>query len=175
MFFRKIQSYIGAVVLAAFVGGCGGSTQGTGGITVEGRLLEIGGAPVSGALVTVVTTGDSALTDQNGGFVLQSDLPDINLLFESGETSASTVVSVTPTTRKVVATFRLDRERERVETENIELEEDSRDDDDPIEDDVDDDNGGDDDSIDDDSSDEDDSSGDDSSDDGENDGGDDDE
>jgi len=159
MFFRKAPNSICVLLLAAILGGCGGSTQGTGGVTVEGRLLEISGAPVNGALVTVVTSGDSATTDANGAFVVGAEGEQIELLFESGNTSAATAVQVTPNTRKVVATFKLDRARGRVETEDLEIEEDDDGrDDDPIEDDSDDDNGGDDDSADDgdDSSDDDD-------------------
>lgn len=160
MFFHKAQTSICALFFAAILGGCGGSTQGTGGVTVEGRLLEVSGAPVNGAVVTVLTSGDSTLTDVNGAFVLGASGEQIELLFESGTTSAAASLAITPATRTVVATFTLDRERGEVEVDEFELREgdddDGRDDngdDDPIDDDdSSDDNGGDDDGSDDDDS-----------------------
>ena len=49
--------------------GCGGGSAGTGlgSSSIEGRILQQG-QPVEGATVTVLETGDSAITDANGSF-----------------------------------------------------------------------------------------------------------
>lgn len=145
MFFENLSKWIVLFSLVAILGSCGGSTQGTGGITVEGRLLEVNRSPVSGASVTLLSSGESTTTDLSGAFVLISPSAEIPLLFESGETRAETTVSVSPQTSRLIATFKLDRERGRVEAEDVETEEDDNgrdDDDDPVEDDSGDDDDG---------------------------------
>lgn len=130
MFFRNPTITLAVVLSLGFLAGCGGSTQGTGGITVEGRLIEVSGAPIGGAIVTVVATGDATATAEDGGFsVAAPENEAVELLFESGETSATASIPVTSGTTRVAGTFKLDRERDTVETDEVEIEERHGDDD----------------------------------------------
>lgn len=139
---RAMVMFLGVVLVLIGLAGCGGSTQGTGGITVEGRLLEVNGAPIGGATVFEVATGASTTTAGDGAFALEapSGVPTIELLFQVGAASAQASIPVPAGTRRVAARFRLDRDRQRVDPEEVEIgsgddDQGGGDDDDPIDDD----------------------------------------
>lgn len=53
--------------------GCAGGTRGTGGLTIEGSVISTQGPAISNATITSLETGDSAVTDVNGAFVIETD------------------------------------------------------------------------------------------------------
>ncbi len=75
----KLDRLIRAVVrtlcglsLAVLVS-CGGSTSGTGGVTIQGQLLSADGQPLPGVSVTSLQSGETTTTDSQGNFSLQSE------------------------------------------------------------------------------------------------------
>ncbi|MCB0320931.1 MAG: hypothetical protein KDD60_08390 [Bdellovibrionales bacterium] len=108
--------------------GCGGSTTGTGGVSVEGKVLVADAqgtvTPVSNAQVFVTETGDSAVSDANGNYVIVTDKrAAYTLLVEVEEFSATTTITDVPANvSKVKANLRLDRESNTVSGENVEFE-----------------------------------------------------
>lgn len=103
---RSVSFFIPITLLLACLsilpGGCGGGTTGTGGTgssDFRGYVFTSSGAPVSGAMMTIAETGDSAVTDQSGLFLITSELESqtqVTLVIETGTTSASTVISDLP-------------------------------------------------------------------------------
>lgn len=88
--------------------GCGGGTTGTGGTgssDYNGRVLTDAGSPVSGALVTLLESGDSSSTDSNGSFSIPSDIdaPSVTLLVESEANQGQVVVDELPSGPKEVS------------------------------------------------------------------------
>ena len=87
-----------AAVLSALlcgVLGCGGSTSGTGGVTIEGKLLTVDATPVTGVTVTILDTGDSAVTDVTGGFSIETvdTVTNPEFLFEGNGVNARVQVA----------------------------------------------------------------------------------
>ena len=85
------------------LGACGGSTKGTGGVTVQGRTLDTTGNPLAQILLTILETGASTTTDQNGFFAISTGaLQNFNLLVENAQVSSSLEVTDIPSSAKVV-------------------------------------------------------------------------
>ena len=82
--FNKFKAFI-VSILTFLVISCGGGTRGTGDLTIEGKLLDNSGSPVSGALITFTKTGDTSTTNNNGEFrlVTQSIEDDTEFLVET--------------------------------------------------------------------------------------------
>ena len=80
-FFRSVL----AQFICVFLVSCGGGTSGTGLNEYEGRVTDISGAPVNGAVMTVQSTGDSATTDANGEFLITSEASgeEVSILAEA--------------------------------------------------------------------------------------------
>lgn len=93
--------------------GCGGSTRGTGGVTVEGRLVAVVSLePIAGVTVTALETGDSAISDLNGDFVIESE-PGVPVSFAIEDSSFQAQVTVTdiPSDAEIVTlTIELNRQ-----------------------------------------------------------------
>ena len=104
---------------------CGGSSSGTGGITISGRVLESDGAAAENIQVTSVNSGDTTITDAAGDFAVISDqAAEQQLQFEDMGFSATAQIADVPTAAKSIsANFRLQRAENRVELENITVEE----------------------------------------------------
>ncbi len=70
-----------------FITGCGGGTSGSGLKSFDGMLVNRSGAALGGVLITIETTGDSAVTDADGHFVIISDVygDEVTFLIESDE------------------------------------------------------------------------------------------
>jgi len=108
-----------SVLLAA----CGGGTSGTGGTgstQFAGRVLS-DGLPVEDALVTVLESGDTGLTDSQGDFevstLLQSD--SATLLVESGQVQAQTTIpDIASDVARVELTLSLDKEQQSVNVDS---------------------------------------------------------
>lgn len=98
------------LLLITFLPGCGGSTRGTGGVTVEGRVQNTSGSPQSGVEVTILQTGDSSTTDEQGSYSIQSSaLEALDLLLERGDFAAQiNIPDVDLDTTRVIAEIQID-------------------------------------------------------------------
>ena len=82
--------------------GCGGGTTGSSSTIVtkkiSGKVLENSGAPVVGATVTAIASGDSGVTDNNGQFEFTTELTDEpqKFLVRSKDGRQATVTQVFP-------------------------------------------------------------------------------
>ena len=90
-----------AILISIFIPlslvGCGGGTSGTGLQTFSGQVKSSTGEPVAGATLTLASTGDTAMTDASGRFVLRSTVKletteRIELLLESSQFTGTVVV-----------------------------------------------------------------------------------
>ena len=83
-------------VVLALISACGGGSSGTGTTTrvFEGTVLTISDHPVAGAVVTVVATGDSAVTGPDGRFSIATPAGpgDADLQIQAPGVDASVVV-----------------------------------------------------------------------------------
>jgi hypothetical protein len=118
------------IIVLGVLGGCGGGTQGTGGIAIEGRILKTDGTGLSDTTVTVAQTGDSTTTDQNGSFSLRTSVVgDASLLLESTTFSTEVAIgTVSTNTATVRLTISVNEDDNSSSIDEIEFEE--RDDDD---------------------------------------------
>jgi hypothetical protein len=102
------------------VSGCGGGTTGTGGTgnsEFSGKILDISGSPVAQALITLEETGDSAVSDDRGSFLLESKIETdmVTLLVDSKETEAQTVIDEIPAgAQEIDLSLELDRKEKTV-------------------------------------------------------------
>lgn len=119
---------IGAIAaLFVLVVGCGGGTGGTGLQDYQGKILTKSLAPVAGAEVTIVQTGDSAVTDERGEFLIRTELDggDVGLLIEGSDFSSQVVLPDIPAQATiVVVTLELDEVTKTVSTKDIVVEDD---------------------------------------------------
>lgn len=75
---RNLIAALSFLLALALPIGCGGGLSGTGDIQptqIAGRINQVDGAAFEGALVTVVETGDSAVSDPTGAFLIETKLP----------------------------------------------------------------------------------------------------
>lgn len=117
------------ILLLGFLGGCGGGTQGTGGIAIEGRLLKTDGTGLPDTTVTVAQTGDSTTTDLNGSFSLTTTVVgDTSLLLENSTLSTEVAIGALSTNAASVrVTISVNEDDNSGAVDEIEIEE--RDDD----------------------------------------------
>lgn len=77
LFFSVILPIVlGLVLPLSHLTGCAGGVTGTGDIRetrVEGRVFKTDGAPLEGATVTLVETGDSVTTNAQGEFLIRTE------------------------------------------------------------------------------------------------------
>jgi hypothetical protein len=62
--------------------GCGGGSSGTGTKVIGGSVRSEKDQPISGALVTILNNGDSAVTDSQGVFAIESKVEDAEIQLE---------------------------------------------------------------------------------------------
>lgn len=108
------------LILALFFSalcGCAGGTKGTGSKEFEGRLLDFNDAALSAVDVTLLETGDTAVTDSEGRFSLRARLQgQASFLFESDEFSLSAKVGDIPRgVATVTLAFKVNNDRSEVE------------------------------------------------------------
>jgi len=114
------------VLLTLFaVIGCGGGTQGTGGIAIEGRILKTDGTALANTKVTVAQTGDSTTTDANGDFSLTAKVTGTtSLLVESDTVSTEVAIGdISAQASTVRVTISVDENENSGTVEEIEIEE----------------------------------------------------
>jgi hypothetical protein len=132
MLLRRNVSLCRCIVLFLFfcLSSCGGGTSGTGGVTIDGKVLKPDGSAASEVGVIILESGDSTQTDGNGSFLFENQKREnLTLQFESGDSTAQTRVEGIPTDAKrigVSCTF--DEESSEARTDRVEVKE--RDDDD---------------------------------------------
>ena len=89
---KMMRNIIACIFLLQLVS-CGGGSEGTGtsNKSILGNILLEDGRPLDGADVTVIETGDSAITDSDGNFLIAAASSDssLSLLIEKGEIHAS--------------------------------------------------------------------------------------
>ena len=107
-----------------FVGlsSCGGGSKGTGGHRFEGSVRTTTGIPVSNATVSVQITGDTALTDVGGNFVVETALisGDIQLTVESEGAQYSTTLSDIPAEPSIInVTLEVDPDANQINPSDI--------------------------------------------------------
>ncbi len=103
---------------------CGGGTSGSGGITIDGRLLTQTNSPVVGVMVTDQASGDADITNSDGRFALIAErAAEFGLLFEGqGLNTTSTITDVPGDASKVTATFRASVEQNSVVPDEVVIE-----------------------------------------------------
>ncbi|MDD2941708.1 MAG: hypothetical protein PHC51_01965 [bacterium] len=110
--------------------GCGGGSSGTGGLKHEGILLSLTGEPISGALVSIAESGDSAYTDNDGFYSFESNAhgDTLTYLFDTPSSSySSTVTNIQPTTSRIIADFQIDEDSSDIRQTRIEEDDDNDD------------------------------------------------
>lgn len=112
-------------VLAAIAGAaaCGGGSEGTGGVTIEGTITTKEGEPLDNLEVIVEQTGNSDITGPNGGFSIRLPvrlLDDIILRFRRSDIDAHFVLHrLDQDTVLVEIVFEYDRQQRRVDAVRI--------------------------------------------------------
>lgn len=97
--------------------GCGGGTTGTGGTgstEFSGKILDDSGAPVGNAMVTIEETGDSAVTDDQGNFTVETSIESssVTVRVQSEATDVKTTVDDIPDEPQSIAvTFEINRRK----------------------------------------------------------------
>lgn len=100
--------------------GCGGGTTGTGGTgssQFSGRISSFNGEPVAGANVVLEETGDTAISDSEGKFDMESVLPgdSATFLVETTHSQASTALTnIPPGPHDVTVELTLDEKKNTV-------------------------------------------------------------
>lgn len=121
-------AYLLLIVLfqALFVG-CGGGTTGTSDIEstgIVGKLVNVSGDAVGDAVITVLQTGDSALTSASGDFEIEAALSggEVTLAVELGTVSATVSLGAIPEgTKRVDVRLQLDAPRNTVTVVTVDI------------------------------------------------------
>lgn len=111
-------------VLLVLLHGCGGGSAGTGGQRFDGEVVTRDGAPISNATVTITDTGDSAISDSNGRFSIDTDSVSGAVTFEivSDDSSATTVVHDIPEDAvEIEVRIEFDKEQKEAKPTKVEI------------------------------------------------------
>lgn len=124
---RKSLIYLILIPLLSLVSACGGGTEGTGGVQIEGKILSEDNVPLSNINVSVTETGDSDLTDADGNFLIDTQLrSSIELEFRGdGIDAKSKIDNIPSSAKKVSATFRANKKKNTVDPEDVKSEDSS--------------------------------------------------
>jgi hypothetical protein len=89
-------------VLVLFIGGCGGGTRGSGGQFYDGFVGDGTGKALPNVRVTLLASGDSAISDSRGLFSIQTDplFGPLEVLLERDDLQASTTTTPVPVDAK---------------------------------------------------------------------------
>lgn len=118
-----------ALMVSAFIfvlAGCmGGGSSGTGTKTIEGQIQTPSDQPVSGAVVTVVETGESTVTNSEGEFVIESSASpgDVELEIKTPEVTTTVTVPATAADESsaVSVDLEVDQNQSTVTATNVEV------------------------------------------------------
>lgn len=109
--FRQIVLSLIFMAIVLSLVGCGGGTSGTGGITISGQTLDQNSRPLQGVDVIALDTGNAAITDAEGRFVVVAarSVPNTTLSFEQGENKIPATIDSLPEDAELIeATFKVD-------------------------------------------------------------------
>lgn len=104
------------IFLLILINACGGGSSGTGTefreqtITIEGNVKNTSGQAIVNALLTIVETGDSATSDQNGDFVLETNTNEDNLNLKLESENINSNIELNNIQSKEGSTIQLDIE-----------------------------------------------------------------
>lgn len=73
MNFGALKHLLIAIFSISLLTGCGGGSRGSGGQLYDGFVGDSDGRALSGVSVTILATGDSAVSDASGGFSIQTE------------------------------------------------------------------------------------------------------
>ena len=94
---KKILGICMFGVILMGISSCGGSTSGTGGVTVEGRLVELNNVPLGSAQITILQSGESTVSDSQGNFKINTPFASVlELLIEDSNFSVQSKVENIP-------------------------------------------------------------------------------
>ncbi len=112
------------VSFTALLFSCGGGSRGTGGIIIDGRLFTASGQPVPAAQVSILETGDSSSTGDDGRFEIETtEAPSYSFLIERpGEQSQARIQSVPENARRLEVEIQY-RPREESQVTKVEVKE----------------------------------------------------
>lgn len=127
-----IREIINSIVLLLLIlcAGCGGSTSGTGGVTVEGRVVELNNSPLASAQITILESGESTKSDSEGNFKIVTPFSSaIKFLVEDSNISVQSIIENIPATAEtVVVVITVNREDRSASSETKEIREREKDD-----------------------------------------------
>lgn len=92
--YKKLTVLFSLFLLGFLISGCDGGTSGSGVKTYQGRITSTNGTPLSNVSVTIESTGDSATTNQQGEFSLNSTASGENVPFIAEAPNFTTRFSV---------------------------------------------------------------------------------
>lgn len=99
---------------------CGGGTRGTGGVTFDGKVLTTSSAPVVDAVVTILNTGDSDVTDAQGNFSIPTaEVDHLDVEVETQSNRGTTSISDIPAGSKSVNATLIVDQSGKVEPTNV--------------------------------------------------------
>jgi hypothetical protein len=107
--------------------GCssGGGSSGTGGLRIQGVVVDPQTSkPISKTSVSISQTGDTATTDQNGNFVIDTDplSGDIELIVENNTaTSRTSLKNIPAETESVTCRLEFDERNKKTEVKDISI------------------------------------------------------
>jgi hypothetical protein len=99
-----MRSGLLTLVVAVLLAGCGGGTRGSGGQFYEGFVGDSGGKALSNVMVTLLASGDSATSDAQGRFVIETEglAGALDVMLEGDGFQATTTTAPVPADAKRV-------------------------------------------------------------------------
>lgn len=104
--------------------GCGGGSAGTGTTTFTGKLLTTDNQPVAGATVRVVGSNDVATTDEQGQFVISTDVQDVPTEIQvqaPGVDTSVVIPAATAEQSQIGVQLELDTNKSTVSIQSVEI------------------------------------------------------
>lgn len=124
IFLRPVGRLL-CVLFLIFGSACSGGSKGTGTQTFEGRVVTSKSEPAAGVTVTLVDTGDSDVTDDQGFFSIISILlaGDLPVAVDTDQFSSTVIVTGVPeAATRVNVTIQLNEETEEAELDEVSIE-----------------------------------------------------
>jgi len=104
--------------------GCGGGSAGTGGQRFDGEIVTRDGTPVPNATVTLTNTGDSAVSDANGKYSIDTDSLSGTVTIEvalDNSTATTQVNDIPEDASEIEVRIEFDKDREEAKPTKVEI------------------------------------------------------